>query len=210
MLWSLLASPWHAAIAEAWRAYCAGSIAIGAVITAPDGHIIATGYNQVVSAAGTYHPLNHAELSALTAFDYGRYDPPFDYALYTTLEPCPLCLGAFYMSGLRELHYAARDPYAGSTNLLGTTPYLQRKPIRLFHPPNVVLEVLLSAIIIAPLLAGGATVGHPLLSAYQQQLPVAYQFGNQLAKSGQLEVLRRQGTSAHTLLDQLEMFYVNL
>jgi hypothetical protein len=37
----------------------------------------------------------------------------------------------FYMSGLRRLAVAARDPWAGSTNLLGATPYLALKPIRL-------------------------------------------------------------------------------
>ena len=41
--------------------------------------------------------------------------------VYTTTEPCPLCMGALYMSGVRGLRFTSRDPWAGSANLLGTT-----------------------------------------------------------------------------------------
>ena len=47
------------------------------------------------------------------------------------------------MSGLRELHYASRDPYAGSVNLLGATPYLQRKSIKIVGPELPGLEIVL-------------------------------------------------------------------
>ena len=49
------------------------------------------------------------------------------------------------MSGLRELRYASRESWAGSVNLLGTTPYLQRKRIRLFGPDDPDLEALIVA-----------------------------------------------------------------
>ena len=28
--------------------------------------------------------------------------------IYTAVEPCPLCMGAIYMSGVRAIHYACR------------------------------------------------------------------------------------------------------
>lgn len=203
-LWSTLSLPWQCAIEEAWLAYCAGTIAVGAVITDTAGQILVRGHNEIVDKSGVYHPLKHAELAVLNAFDYEQYDPPFDYCLYTTLEPCPLCMGAFYMSGLRELHYAARDPHAGSTNLLGTTPYLQQKPIRLFHPDNRMLEIVLSAITLVPLIGNGVTLAHPVLQRYHDQLPDAMQFATWLAETQRLETLRHQQAAAETLINQLE------
>ena len=73
----------------------------------------------------------HAEVEALQKLDFDAIDP-HSCALYTTTEPCPMCMGTFYMSGIRTLHYASREPYSGSTNLLGTTWYLSRKPIKDF------------------------------------------------------------------------------
>lgn len=203
-LWPTLAVPWQCAIEEAWRAYCAGSIAIGAVITDATGKVIISGRNEVVDETGVYHPLRHAEFAVLNAFDYQQYDPPFDYCLYTTLEPCPFCMGAFYMSGLRELHYAARDPHAGSTNLLGTTPYMQRKPIRVYHPTSPLLEIMLSAITLAPLMGGGATSAHPVLEKYDEQMPTAVQFATVLAETYLLETLRQQRVTAEMVINQLE------
>lgn len=49
------------------------------------------------------------------------------------------------MSGVRELRFAGRDPYAGSADLLGTTPYLRRKPIRIVRSESALLESVVSA-----------------------------------------------------------------
>jgi hypothetical protein len=46
------------------------------------------------------------------------------------------------MSGVRELRYASREPYAGSVNLLGRTPYLSRKPVRVIHPGRADFEII--------------------------------------------------------------------
>lgn len=182
-------------------------MAIGAAIADQAGQVLARGRNQVVDTDRAFHPLRHAELAVLTAFDYTRYDPPFDYILYTTLEPCPLCMGAFYMSGLRKIRYAACDPHAGSINLLGTTPYLQRKPIRVIHPQQDILEILLLGLVIAPMLAGGATEQHPVLNAYRHHLPAALHFGQRLANSHLLDDLRQQSCNADEMIHQLERLY---
>ena len=56
-----------------------------------------------------------------------------------------MCMGTFYMSGLRTLHFASRDPYAGSVDLLGKTWYLSKKPIKVFGPANPALEIIIMA-----------------------------------------------------------------
>ena len=75
----------------------------GAVI-AKDGEIVATGLNRVTDSCD---PTAHAEVSAIRAateklktFDLSGYD------IYSSCEPCPMCLGAIYWARLDNLYYA--------------------------------------------------------------------------------------------------------
>ncbi len=76
----------------------------GAVIT-KDGEIVGEGYNQVTS---TNDPTAHAEIMAirdacqkLNAFQLDGC------TLYTSCEPCPMCLGAIYWARPAQVFYAA-------------------------------------------------------------------------------------------------------
>lgn len=69
-----------------------------------DGAVVATGVNQVASALD---PTAHAEIvairsacQALAAFQLAGCD------LYTTCEPCPMCMGAIYWARLNRVYYA--------------------------------------------------------------------------------------------------------
>lgn len=75
----------------------------GAVIV-KDDEIIATGVNRVTSQ---HDPTAHAEVSAIRAacsklniFDLSGCE------IYTSCEPCPMCLGAIYWAHLDKLYYA--------------------------------------------------------------------------------------------------------
>jgi guanine deaminase len=75
----------------------------GAVI-ARDGTVIACGYNQVTSAKD---PTAHAEIiaireacKALGSFSLAGCE------IYTSCEPCPMCLGAIYWARLDCVYYA--------------------------------------------------------------------------------------------------------
>src|SRR5687768_1133923 len=65
----------------------------GAVIV-KNGEIIAEGYNQVTS---TNDPTAHAEMVAIrrACEKLGSFQLD-DCQLYTSCEPCPMCLGAIY------------------------------------------------------------------------------------------------------------------
>lgn len=96
--WTSLAEPWQICLEEAWTAYCAGSLPIGAAVVDRAGWIVARGRNRIHEdeAEGGHlrgHRLAHAEMNALVALDYRAIDPR-DCILYTTTEPCPLCTGA--------------------------------------------------------------------------------------------------------------------
>jgi len=75
----------------------------GAVVV-KDGKIIARGWNQVTS---TNDPTAHAEVVAIRAAC--RAQGSFKLSgceLYTSCEPCPMCLAAIYWSRLDKVFYA--------------------------------------------------------------------------------------------------------
>lgn len=75
----------------------------GAVIV-KDGKIIAEGINQVTS---TNDPTAHAEVVAIrqACAKLGVFELK-DCELYTSCEPCPMCLGAIYWARISRLYFA--------------------------------------------------------------------------------------------------------
>ena len=74
----------------------------GAVIV-HDGKIIAEGYNRVTS---TNDPTAHAEIVAIRAAcaALGSFSLR-DCEIYTSCEPCPMCLAAIYWARLDRIYY---------------------------------------------------------------------------------------------------------
>lgn len=74
----------------------------GAVI-ARNGEIIATGVNRVTANCD---PTAHAEVSAIraAAAKLGTFDLS-GCEIYTSCEPCPMCLGAIYWAHLDRMYY---------------------------------------------------------------------------------------------------------
>ncbi len=74
----------------------------GAVI-AREGKIIATGVNRVTA---NHDPTAHAEVSAIRAAcqALGTFDLS-GCEIYTSCEPCPMCLGAIYWAHLDKMYY---------------------------------------------------------------------------------------------------------
>jgi tRNA(adenine34) deaminase len=150
MKWSDFPYIWQECFKEAWQSFQEGSRPIGSVIINDQGEIVARGksatLNELSDSVITHNELAHAEINALLKLDNRVHKKVNSYVLYSTLEPCPLCFGAFYMSGIRNLEYAANDRYGGSTNLKDTTPYLSRKPIKITGPIPILedLSVLLN------------------------------------------------------------------
>lgn len=144
--WSDLAKPWQVCFEEALAGYQAGSFPIGAAVFDSNGNLLARGRNHIYddhTAPGqiSLNQLAHAELNTLLQIDRRSHDLHTS-VLYTSLEPCPLCMGAIYMSGIRKIFYGARDSFAGSTDLLGTTPYMTRKNVQAVGPAEPVLETI--------------------------------------------------------------------
>jgi tRNA(adenine34) deaminase len=209
-MWADLSAPWQACLEEAWTAYCARSIPIGAIVTGNSGQILARGRNRIWDAnvpdgQVCQTELAHAELNALLSLgvDQGGRG---SWALYTTTEPCPLCLGAFYMSGVRNLHYACRDPWAGSTNLLGTTPYLSRKPIRVTGPENPLLETVIVALFVEWELYNYRDRLSVVRDGLQIIVPQGVSLGTKLCQSGELRQMASNSATAGIVYNHLVEF----
>lgn len=75
----------------------------GAVVV-KDGKIIAEGFNAVTS---TNDPTAHAEVQAIrkACQELGTFQLE-DCEIYTSCEPCPMCLGAIYWARPKKVYYA--------------------------------------------------------------------------------------------------------
>ena len=114
--WNELGGAWRRTFELAWEAHGRGTIPVGAVIAAPDGEIVAEGRNRIFEGhapagelAGTR--LAHAEVNALAHLDLSRRWE--DHTLYTSLEPCVLCVGAALLSTIGGIRYASVDVVGG-------------------------------------------------------------------------------------------------
>ena len=91
------------AIALALENIRAGGGPFGCVI-AKDGHIIAEGANRVTA---TNDPTAHAEVVAIRDACRALHNFQLENCdLYTTCEPCPMCIGAIYWARLSRVFYA--------------------------------------------------------------------------------------------------------
>ncbi len=208
MLWEALTPPWRACLEEAWAAYRAGSLPIGAAVADPAGAVIARGRNRIYEheADGGHlhgHRLAHAEMNALNALDYRTIDP-LHCTLYTTTEPCPLCTGAIRIVKIGTVRYAARDTVGGSIALLEATPFMRRGGVRVVGPERADLEALVAALHVEFSLHEGMPdrVAH-LLDCWGPVIPDGVALGHALHASGELRRLGATGTPIAAVLDRL-------
>jgi tRNA(adenine34) deaminase len=214
-MWIDLAAPWQACLEEAWTAYCAGSMPIGAVVVDAEGKILSRGRNHRKDEKADKgeicgNHLAHAELNALLKVANFSKTILHKSTLYTTLQPCPLCFGAFYMSGIRNLCYAARDAYAGSDDLLGKTPYLSVKPIQVIPPQDKELEHMIIALFAAETLEDFANRPDVVIEAERGIQPNAVEFGEFLYREKWLKRMRAEKYNTRTMYDNLYYIHTNI
>ena len=106
----------------------------GAVIV-KDGAVVATGANRVTA---NNDPTAHAEVCAIRAActKLGTFDLS-GCVIYTSCEPCPMCLGAIYWAHIDKIYYGANQLDAASVDFddsfiyreLELTPNKRNKPV---------------------------------------------------------------------------------
>ena len=106
-----LMPPMALALAEAEAAAGRGEVPIGAVITGPDGALLAVAGNRTRELND---PTAHAEMLAIReACAKLGSERLTGCDLYVTLEPCPMCAAAVSFARIRRLYYGAPDPKGG-------------------------------------------------------------------------------------------------
>lgn len=106
----------------------------GAVIV-KDGAVVATGANRVTA---NNDPTAHAEVCAIRAActKLGTFDLS-GCVIYTSCEPCPMCLGAIYWAHIDKIYYGANQLDAANVDFddsfiyreLELTPDKRNKPV---------------------------------------------------------------------------------
>jgi len=99
------------ALREAKKAFAEGEVPVGAVVVYKD-QVIGRGFNRVEALQS---PIAHAEMQAIgAAANFLGTWRLNDAAIYVTLEPCPMCMGALHLARLSHLVYGASDPRLGA------------------------------------------------------------------------------------------------
>ena len=103
------------AIKEAKKAYKIDDVPIGAIIVYDD-EIIAKAHNQKES---TNNAIKHAEIIAIEKACKKLKTWHLEKCkLYTTLEPCLMCMGAIMQARIKNIYYATDSDLYGSINKL--------------------------------------------------------------------------------------------
>src|SRR5688572_12731004 len=104
-------TPMQQALAEAEAAAARGEVPVGAVLTLPDGALLAAAGNRIEELRD---PTAHAELLAIREGARKLGTPRLVACdLHVTLEPCPMCAQAISFARIRRLYYGAADSKGG-------------------------------------------------------------------------------------------------
>jgi tRNA(adenine34) deaminase len=100
------------ALSQARNALSAGEFPVGCVVVRED-RILTTGARKG-TAGNIPNEIDHAEMIALKRLaDLEINRDNKKIILFTTLEPCLMCLGALILSGISEIVYAYEDIMGG-------------------------------------------------------------------------------------------------
>ncbi len=102
----------HEAVKEAQKGInsCSGG-PFGAVITNQEGQVIAACHNEVLK---TNDPTAHAEINAIRqACQKLNTKDLSNCVIYSTCEPCPMCLSAIIWANIKTIYYGSTRKDAG-------------------------------------------------------------------------------------------------
>lgn len=119
------------ALREAWKAFQADEVPVGAILV-HQGNIIARGHNQVEMLRDA---TAHAEMLCITSGEAALENwRLLETTLYCTIEPCSMCAGAMLLSRVPQLVWGAPDIRHGANgswvDLFATTHPMHSMTIR--------------------------------------------------------------------------------
>lgn len=104
-----------------------GNYGVGSILVGADGNPEAMGHNLVYSPY--FRSDLHAEMVILNYFE--EENPQItslkEYTLYTSLEPCPMCLTRLISAGISKVFYVSPDSIGGMVNEISLLPPLWKE-----------------------------------------------------------------------------------
>ncbi|MFC1892221.1 nucleoside deaminase [Thermodesulfobacteriota bacterium] len=110
---------WMRIIVEGAKAAAAEGEAPVAAIVVQDDQVLGLGRDTTISQKCGFA---HADLNALMDARISLDRHPEGVTIYSTLEPCAMCLGAITFAGINKLVYGADDPDGGAVKLFQNHP----------------------------------------------------------------------------------------
>ncbi|NQS90947.1 MAG: nucleoside deaminase [Chloroflexi bacterium] len=98
-----------------------GNLPVGSLITL-NGEIVSEGPSRVYLPK--YDLTRHAEMEAIRALPPELWENPDSLTIYTTLEPCLMCMGAILLFSIGRVVFGAGDNYGGAKALEDKLPPL--------------------------------------------------------------------------------------
>jgi tRNA(Arg) A34 adenosine deaminase TadA len=100
---------------EKYEFWMKKAIQLAAKSKTPYGAIIVNANGAFVDAFNTVKKdgaTAHAEINALLKLSQLKFDKKEELVLFTTVEPCPMCMSAIIWAGIGEVIYGADIPFA--------------------------------------------------------------------------------------------------
>ena len=142
------------AIGLAARSRAAGNHPFGALIVGANGEVLAEAINRAVPGKGD--ATGHAELEAVRTVSAARPPETLRAAtLYSSAEPCAMCAGAIYWSGVGRVVYGLSE-----ARLLALTGSHPENPTLALPCREVFARGQRPIEVIGPLLEDEAAAGH--------------------------------------------------
>ena len=107
---------------EAFKSVKEGNYGVGSLMVSPSGDIISRGHNQVFKPY--FRSDLHAEMIVLNYFEdqYQDVDDMSGYKLYSSIEPCPMCLTRLIATGVGTVKFVAPDVSGGMVQTMDKLP----------------------------------------------------------------------------------------
>ena len=106
------------ALVQAEKAKREQTYPIGAIITSFDGTVIAQAHNRVKSQ---HDPTAHAEIEVIRKAGLYLQKNKGQGILYTTIEPCLMCIGAILAADISVLVWGVSDSYGGAVDFVANS-----------------------------------------------------------------------------------------
>ena len=121
---------WQTVFELGWESFREGNLPIAAIITDDNGNILSSGRNHYITSKRFPNcKVDHAETECIQQLDIIKYPDTRNYTLYSSMEPCPMCIGTIIMSNLKRVRAAAHDAWAGASDICMLNTYAQKKSV---------------------------------------------------------------------------------